>query len=124
MKNVRFWEYINGSMVKVTLKPHQSLYHHNSSWTEEGWQSDEHTWRHEGERIILEYAHEAQDCDGRYSRSAEYVFGGVESREYERGQTARQRRFGIELSDNYFPVAIWQNAGSRQRDYTAEAMGY
>ena len=71
--NARFWAFINGSQVKITLKPGQYLEHHRHFRTDEGWASYGTTWEHEGDLIRRYWGSAAKDCDGRIITTGEDV---------------------------------------------------
>ena len=68
-RNARFWTFIHGSYVKLTLTPGQELEHWSSSAHEEGWSSEETTWRHSGDVVERYWRSAGSDCDGRTSRT-------------------------------------------------------
>lgn len=122
-RNVRFFDYFNGSFVKITLKPGQILRHYEAHDTEEGWDSNETIYQYDGDRVTCETINDGTDCDGRLTRHATYTMDGLTSREVEREQSALEYRYGVKSSDHY-PVANWKEIANGQRDYTAESMGY
>lgn len=62
--NARFWAYINGSAVKITLRPGQSLSWGRSNPTEEGYRYESYEWSHEGHVVRCECVDGGRDCDG------------------------------------------------------------
>lgn len=69
--NARFWTYVNGGPVKLTLKPGQSLTHETGGPTDEGWYHDITDWTYEtdddGKPIVTRnWSTDGQDCDGRH----------------------------------------------------------
>ena len=71
--NARFWEYINGSFVKLTLKPGQRLHHRHSEPTDEGWSAESKEWEYDEDWSTVNFVSvsEGQDCDGYLSRITE-----------------------------------------------------
>jgi hypothetical protein len=109
LKNARFWIYVNTGPVKLTLSPGQSLSWGKFNRTDEGWESEERTWEHQGGRIQMAWCYDGVDCDGRLRQ------GG--------------QRFALvtELKDKDFEGIswpIWVEEEFCQRDYSAEAAGY
>jgi hypothetical protein len=112
MTNARFWAYINGSQVKITLKPGQSLQWGKAYQTDEGWSSEDETWTyHEDGEIQRSYGTDGYDCDGRLSR----WFDGW--------TTLDELAAGFEFEPGrHYPE--WHGNCASQRDYQAEAAGY
>lgn len=109
-RNARFWAYVNGSNVKLTLSPGRSLAWYQSYPHDEGWSSVYERWTHEGDRITREIATDGRDCDGRFST-------------FTAGHCPIDKLAEIEeISGENYPA--WQRDESSQRDYTAESMGY
>ncbi len=73
MKNVRFWAYVNGGPVKVTLKPGQKLEHNVGGPTDEGWHSESTSWEYpaDEEAVYRCWCSDGRDCDGRLTRGGE-----------------------------------------------------
>ena len=71
--NARFWNYVNGSAVKLTIRPGQTL-----SWSqcwrhEEGWSRETVTFSHVGTGVEVESISDGRDCDGYMSaKSSSY----------------------------------------------------
>lgn len=120
MRNARFWEYVNGDYVKLTLAPGQELVHSQGHRTEEGWQRESKWWAYDAEQgvVLCDLETAARDCDGRFDHSWE-------------GSCAVDRlRVQVPYRDEHYtdPEEIrcpdWETIDRRQRDYAAEAMGY
>ena len=116
--NVRFWthNYCTGSaLVRITLKPGQSLSHGYGSETDEGWNYESQTWTHDGDYIRLDTFSDGVDCDGRLSTGGTYycmIGEDLSNHTYEE-------------MEPYVPgVPVWTEEDSFQRDYSAEAAGY
>ena len=113
-RHARFWEYINGSRVKLTLKDGQMIRHGYSYPTEEGFHAEYHEWRYWDGVVTLSRETDGRDCDGRLSTHAEFfcAVGDLKA--------ALSSDEGGEI----FQVPKWQKGKASQRDYSAEAMGY
>lgn len=66
MPNARFWEWINGGWVKLTLSPEKPL-----SWgycirTDEGYHAENHTWEMIDGGVLRTSETSERDCDGRH----------------------------------------------------------
>jgi hypothetical protein len=94
--------FANGSYVRITLKPGQSLKHYQYRPTDEGWESEGQYWEHCGDRIEHDWLTDGADCDGRLCRGGRLV--------------------ALSLKSSGFPN--WQEADTYQRDYAAESAGY
>lgn len=110
-RNARFWTFINGDLVKLTLRPGQELHHSAGELHEEGFSRESHVWSHEGNHVREELTRDGRDCDGRYAHYADYVcpLDGLRTRWNEYGK--------------YFAPA-WQEAHAEQYDEFAELAGY
>jgi len=109
-KNARFWEFVNNSPVKLTLRDGQSLHHTTWYRHEEGWTSHTYLWAYSNGCVILSEHSDGVDCDGRLERFSQdtcWIEDLDQGGEYE----------GLR-----FPR--WTPVSSIQRDYSAEAMGY
>jgi len=110
--NVRFWQYLRG-WVKITLKPGQSLHWSRGGPTEEGWYRDSHTWTYRNDGIVKDaYVHDGADCDGRLTHTGEMFFLDTDA-----------NALDSECSPSG-KCPKWLHGKRRQRDYSAEAMGY
>lgn len=112
--NARFWVYVNGGPVKLTLRPGQSLEHVTGGPTEEGWQSSATRWTHDAECGVVarEWAEDGRDCDGRSGSS------GEDYAPY----AALLTGYHDEADGVTYPV--WTETEERCYDLTAEAAGY
>lgn len=132
MKNARFWAWINGDWVKITLRPGQTL-----EWTtfgrhEEGWHLSAHIWEFDAIDQIVTESHytDGTDCDGR-TQTSNARHCHIE-RLSENGQQTRVEERWNWQSEDYVFVACrecpalpdWQEGESSQRDYYAESMNY
>jgi hypothetical protein len=71
IKNVRFWAYVNGCAVRITLKPGQSIEHSEGGPCEEGYAYSGETWSYEDGIVTRQWGTDARDCDGRFTQSGE-----------------------------------------------------
>lgn len=75
MRNARFWEYVNGSDVKITLRPGESKHWHRGGRTEEGWESQTIIWEDSEDDgcVYCTIIEEGKDCDGGYRHTNVFV---------------------------------------------------
>lgn len=104
--NARFQVFLNGQEVKITLRPGEATGWRTARMTEEGWESEDRYWHHQGDRVVSEIATDGVDCDGRLSS-------------YYRCSCPVER-----LRSGYEGFPDWEKEEAGQRDYFAEAMGY
>lgn len=109
-RNIRFWAFVNGSAVKLTLCEDGLLRHAVSRATDEGWRTEGNMWLVENGRVIWRNATSERDCDGRFD-----TFNEMEMQQ-------AKGRVSEEMPDVIWPV--WYNLAYDQRDHSAEAMGY
>jgi hypothetical protein len=115
-KNARFWAYTNTcGLVKLTVRPEQTLRHSLTRWNGEGWETTVNTYSHDGEEIVRGYHNAGRDCDGRFAS----------------GDVLRASIDQLQAADMYdappgIRQPVWRSdARNRwQRDYSAEAAGY
>ena len=113
-KNARFWTLgKRANLVKLTLKPRQSLSWGWSSVDEEGWSSFAETFTHEGDSVRLDYGSDGRDCDGRF-RQGGTAFCSLE----------RLRSLPCHGLESPEMVPDWIDEDRWQRDDAAEAMNY
>lgn len=113
MRNARFWTWLNGAYVKLTLKPGQTLSWGQGGPTDEGWSSVEESWElsEDGEVIVRECVTDGSDCDGRLTQGTTMI------------ASADGATFCDYAGDGHFRPD-WQRDDAWQRDQYAEAMGY
>lgn len=143
MNNARFWIWVNSGWTKITLKPDQSLNWSRYSY-DEGPNTDYDSWEYDGRKVTNKYGSYGRDCDGRYEHHEEReasvtqlqaipkmelvcnVCGNrVHDYDKEGGklQCYMREHDGVRLVSGP-NVPRWKDTDSRQRDYSAEAMGY
>lgn len=110
MQNLKFWEYVNGSPVRLTLRPGQTLHWSKGGPDSEGWGRESICWKHTGTGVYTESFVEGRDCDGYSSRWAD-SFCPPE------GLTS-----GASFDGVTFPR--WEDSTVECRDEYAEAAGY
>jgi hypothetical protein len=109
-RNARFWDYVNTSRVKLTLRPGQALTWSKWERTDEGWSSEGCTWSHDGAGVRCQYGSDGVDCDGRLRQGGELY------------APLAALHAGRTVDDVTYPA--WEKVESWQRDYRAEAAGY
>lgn len=109
-KNARFWQFLNGDFVKMTLAPDRELTWTEAYATDEGFHRETITWTHEGDHVEIEVHTRSSDCDGPLTTHDE---GFCTLDQLATWQT-----------DDGMMLPTWQWGKSWQRDAFAEAMGY
>lgn len=117
MFNARFWEWINGGWVKLTLRPEQMLEWYRWARHDEGWSSESIQWKHAMDRVVRESETDGTDCDGRLTQRT------VTECLLERLTLCTAHKSS---EREWTPVGVpeWEQVEASQRDYFAEAMGY
>lgn len=111
MKNARFNVWINDGLVKITLKPGQTLSHYKFERTDEGWHSEAVEWEHGGEGVTRNSYSSGVDCDGRLDCQYEDYCPLSDLTNWE-------------VDGEDYKMPDWQDVRSSQRDHYAEAMNY
>ena len=124
--NARFWAYVNGSPVKITLKPGQSLEWYSSRSHDEGWSGEGHTWEYDDcdGLIVDSMIHEGADCDGRHGDTRSYH---CDLFLLQHGSEPGGLDYCDKLSRPAWNGVVWPKwelAGSRAYDQYAESMNY
>lgn len=110
--NARFWIFWNDGLVKLTLKPGQSLTLSAGGPDEEGWYRRHERFEHCGSRVESTVLTEGRDCDGFHSEERDFFCKLCNLR-------ANYEGYGSLL------LPIWERQGhARVRDQFAEAMNY
>lgn len=133
-KNARFWALVNCCPVKITLKPDQKLERYQGGPTEEGYHREWESWEYDGEAVTSTIETDGHDCDGRLSTHSEWscpvdrMMGGDHPFRpvYTRFKRPDGTWFGCDewQEDTTIRWPDWTEGRRRQRDYSAEAMGY
>jgi hypothetical protein len=129
MKNARFWMWLNGSPVKLTLKPRQSLCWEHRQSTDEGWSAVACSWFHyvgDGtsdrlpEQSVCRHEYrDGVDCDGRMSSHVE-----TECPLYRLDTHITARPYQEYHDGKLIRYPEWDWLKVSQRDYEAEKAGY
>mgnify|MGYP003628839376 FL=1 len=115
-RNVRFWVHHGDSLVKLTLRPEQTIGFECGGSTEEGFHVTYESFYYDADRGGIEHDSDSRgrDCDGAYSTSwGGWCAVGDEQR-VELTHDGSDRCWGPR----------WKQETQSQRDMTAEAMGY
>lgn len=122
--NARFWEYINGSLVKLTLRPGQRLHHSHSETTDEGWSAESKYWEYDADWSTVSFVSvsDGRDCDGYLSRTTEGQCWVVDlnSRPAFIGQNPDYE----DLYHDTIKLPNWEYDSARIHDESAIAAGY
>ena len=121
--NARFWAHINGSLVKITLRPHQER-HWGKSWpTDEGWSAIGRSWIHAGDDVLYSQHSDGRDCDGRLRGLVQYICPLSDLAAPPAGHALSP--------DDFDPTPVrpevcppWQKVDETVWDYQAIAAGY
>lgn len=60
----RFWEWINGSWVKLSLRGGDKISKYTYRDEDEGFSSEHVEYEYDGEYVVRDWYHSARDCDG------------------------------------------------------------
>lgn len=126
IKTARFWFFINGGWVKLSIPLNTAMPWSKYERTDEGWRAIWYCWTYlprpdgEGNEVTFEYDVRERDCDGQYDT------GGAETC---RDKELRSVLSLTEIADPDRPplpglLPNWQEESSEYRDYAAEAAGY
>jgi hypothetical protein len=116
-KNCRFLAFINGSDVKITLEPGQSVDHWQGGPDEEGWHSCRESWElsEDGAELRREIFNCGADCDGRHE-NYQTAIASTDPATFHAGYDPYKNRPAM------FPY--WCEEIAEQRDQFAELAGY
>ena len=118
--NAKIWINYKGSIVKLTLKPNQTIHTYEYKPTDEGFHAIGHSYRHDGENIHNSWMDEGRDCDGMHA-----VYGECYCRidETQDNVLMSQNAKGEEYIEAYYPN--WQKLESDEvYDQYAQLAGY
>lgn len=119
--NARFWAYLNGGPVKITLRPGQQIQWSQGQRTDEGWSRSIEQWCYDTEDspgLVTRYwCEEGQDCDGLLQRAGEDVCCPMNLHARTPYPEGAAEMEGVMWPD-------WQEANRWQRDAQAEAANY
>jgi hypothetical protein len=111
--NVRFWAYINRSLVKLKLRPASSLLWYRFEMTDEGSKASSISFSLEGNELRLSSFVRERDCDGTHSSQWDLV------------AKADQKTF-VQLHEKD-PTLLgpeWEPEASEHQDHYAESLNY
>ena len=128
-RTYRFWTRHNGHPVRLSLKVGDEINLVSGGPTDEGWSRNEEHFYIDRERglLVLDYAFDGCDCDGRMSGGSESyaqldeLAATPERWIYCHQPTALQR---LDRGDRPVRVPNWRPLDSWQRDFQAEAAGF
>ena len=107
--NARFWEQINGSLVKLTIPIGGDIVHYSGGPTEEGFHWTHNHWSFDKGYVVRDSYSNSSDCDGR-----------LEHWNLVRAHLSDKRQY--DWLDQ--PTLNYQKVSASQRDHSAEAAGY
>lgn len=110
-KRVRFWCWLD-TPVLIKLRAGQTLRHSRGGQTDEGWSREDNIWSFDGQTVTHEWVDDSVDCDGRLTRSGKQEC------------PVRALWAGKYNAEDGVTYPDWRAVSQRQRDYSAEAMGY
>lgn len=112
-KPVRFWVYINGDWVRLTLRGGDVLEWRKYERTDEGWRRTHERWQYEAleGKVWWMWESRERDCDGYSSVNGQASFD-------------KDRAAFLFVKDGNVWIPDWQYEDVIHRDYTAEAAGY
>lgn len=123
MKTARFWDYINGSPVKISLRDGQELNHCVIEYHEEGSESQLISYSRDGNEIYKHVETWGRDCDGGYGHSsALFCFVDNLAARPARVEHSYWERDWVIGDSPAMPD--WQCGDSEQYDEYAELSGY
>jgi hypothetical protein len=111
-RNARFFTFIRNDIVKLTLRPGQTLCHAYRSRDEEGFSDCVHKWTHDGNGVVSQYDVSGRDCDGWAQRK-----GTIRC-------PLEKLKSGNVDCETGLPFPEWDDLSSEQRDEFAELAGY
>ncbi len=113
--NAKIWHFQNGSPIRITLKPGQTVEFYEGGRTDEGYSHEWTRYTHHGEFVANEWMDKSRDCDGPMES-----WGMREARIDRIGEDGT-------LEDVGYPEVKrtqWEHCSREQRDHLAEAAGY
>lgn len=112
MKTARFWVPHGETYVKLTLREGESRHHSRGGPTDEGWSRESNRWTFDDGIIVHESTFDGVDCDGRLTQH------------FKAACPVAELAANTAYYDPTIRVPAWKEVSHRQRDYSAEAMGY
>lgn len=114
MFNARFWLWVNGGWVKVTLKPATSLRWGESHATEEGYHFERISLEYDGDTVYFEEYYGGRDCDGELENTIQYACA------LENLRSDPHEINAFEVIDR----PVWKKQSHRVYDQYAQMMNY
>lgn len=110
--NAKFWECVNGDMVKLTIKPGATISWHTSAPDDEGYFYKSISWTHNIDQVEMERDTGGRDCDGSHRQFSSF--------------SCRIKDLDKNPPNEYRdqPIPQWERGSCSQRDEYAERMGY
>lgn len=132
MKTVRFYEYINETFVKLSIKQGQKLEFSTGGKCDEGFDVTYFTYKFDGEMLTLDVFNDARDCDGRFQSGQELCanvktdlkLGNIDVSELSRQVSWDQSNWENQKSVEIGTLINWKKVDNYQRDFEAERCGY
>jgi hypothetical protein len=114
---LRLWSFVNGSWVKLSLRPGRCLTWRACCATDEGYHSEYEVWEHVGNGVQWDYGTDSRDCDGPHStQCARFAMAN---------ELALEEPWAKEDRAARIMLPKWRKIGrDTQRDVFAEAAGY
>jgi hypothetical protein len=134
LPNARLKIYVNGGDVTITLRPGQSISHHTSEPTDEGYAWEGTTWTYDADDGVVtrEWGHGGRDCDGETSTSGT-DYCPVDKLQAKVNQTYVGRKLVTEGDESWYESDIQDDPGwpdwqeeqpARHYDQYAELSNY
>lgn len=118
--NARFWDYVGGGWVKITLRPGEELIRDTGGPCDEGYSYKREGWTHERDHVAYRWASDSRDCDGRYQDDGKLCCPLADLR----ARDALDPELPDATTGPWRWLPVWGRARRSQRDFTAEAAGY
>ena len=109
-KTIRFWTFVNGSPVKISVKPNKFCSWYKYERTEEGFSTTSISWEWRENAVEQNTAIRARDCDGPVTFEDRYLL------------TADRVKAGNLYEGIRYPE--WKKMCECQQDLYAERAGY
>ncbi len=117
-RTARFWEFVNGTWVKLSIPSGVTLRHVRNTSDEEGSGYEANEWENDGQFVRNCFHMEARDCDGRVSQHGQAICHHEKLRARRNAPAYSPDGIGL------IGVPEWKKISSNHRDYSAEAAGY
>jgi hypothetical protein len=123
---MRIWLIHRDSPVRITVTPDKPVTTHEGGPTDEGYYNRWERYFINDEGVLLcQIETSSRDCDGRLDSSNLLAWDGKTTRPLwvDQGQWIDGEGFA-DVYDHSIQLPDWDRIHSRQRDYSAAAMGY